>query len=155
MYNHEPKKYDCPFCTLSKGGETKLNRQEQIVYQNKKILAFVSPRWWIDNPGHIIIVPKVHVENIYDIPDNLLAEVSKITKKVAIALKYVYKCDGISIRQHNEPDGGQEIWHFHVHVFPRYKNDRFYLDPNNSKFVDQKEMKPYAMKLKKYFAVIK
>ncbi len=42
-------------------------------------------------------------------------------------MKAVYQCDGISTRQHNEPDGNQDVWHYHVHVTPRYHNDGFYM----------------------------
>jgi histidine triad (HIT) family protein len=41
-------------------------------------------------------------------------------------MKQVYDCDGVSTRQHNEPAGNQDVWHYHLHVTPRYHGDRFY-----------------------------
>ena len=49
-----------------------------------------------------------------------------MAKAVALAMKNVYNCGGISLRQHNEPPGNQEVWHYHVHVTPRYLGDEFY-----------------------------
>lgn len=155
MYNHEPANYSCPFCTLVQGGETKRNKQEHIIYQNKKVLAFVSPLWWINNPGNILVIPKQHVENIYDISDELLCQVYKVVKKTSIAMKHAYKCDGTSTRQHNEPAGDQFVWHFHVHVYPRYTNDKLYQNHDKNSFVEANEMKPYVKKLKKYLKVKK
>ncbi len=118
-------------------------------------MAFVSPLWWINNPGNILVIPKQHVENIYDISDELLGQVYKVVKKASIAIKRTYKCDGTSTRQHNEPAGDQFVWHFHVHVYPRYINDRLYQNHDSNRFVDIKEMMPYIRKLKKYLAAKK
>jgi len=61
----------------------------------------------------------------------------------------VYKCDGVSTRQHNEPSGNQDVWHYHLHVFPRYKNDNLYkTDRRNS---EPEERTEYAEKLREYF----
>ena len=67
MFNHAPKDYACPFCLLVQGGESKYNSQQDIVYQDELVTAFVSPRWWPNNPGNVIIVPNRHHENIYDL----------------------------------------------------------------------------------------
>ena len=50
----------------------------------------------------------------------------QIARRIAIAFKETYGCDGTSTRQHNEPGGNQEVWHYHVHVFPRYEGDGLY-----------------------------
>jgi len=49
-----------------------------------------------------------------------------MVRKIAIAMKQAYRCDGISTRQHNETHGNQEVWHFHLHVYPRYQGARLY-----------------------------
>ncbi|MFA5932542.1 MAG: HIT family protein [Microgenomates group bacterium] len=126
MFNHEPSGYLCPFCKLAQGEEDEINKKEYIVYEDKNTLAYVSPKWWINNPGNVLVISKKHVENIYDTPDDLLCDVYLTVKKISIAVKKTYKCDGTSTRQHNEPAGGQDVWHFHVHVFPRYENDDLY-----------------------------
>lgn len=76
--------------------------------------------------GHVIIVPHLHYENIYDLPLGAATEVHAMAKSVALAMKNAYGCEGISTRQHNEPAGNQDVWHYHLHVFPRYMDDGLY-----------------------------
>jgi histidine triad (HIT) family protein len=151
MYNHQPKDQPCSFCSFANGEETTFNKLSDIVFEDDATIAFISPKWWINNPGHVLVIPKKHFENIYDIPDELLSHVHVTAKKIAIAFKETYTCDGTSIRQHNEPAGNQDMWHFHVHVFPRYENDELYKRHDEKRFVSIEERKPYADKLRAYF----
>jgi histidine triad (HIT) family protein len=148
MFNHQPLDYICPICNLVNGKESEFNKLSDIVFENERILAFISPKWWPNNPGNVMVVPKPHFENIYDIPDELLGELNIVAKKIAVAMRTEYKCDGISTRQHNEPSGNQDLWHFHLHVFPRWKNDNLYLNNDKSEFIDSIIREPYAKKLK-------
>jgi histidine triad (HIT) family protein len=127
------------------------SRQDDIFYKDKYVTAFIASHWWPNNRGHIIIIPNKHIESLYDLPDNLSAKIYALSKQVALAFKKVYKCDGVSLRQHNEHDGGQDVWHYHLHVFPRYKNDDLYLLTKQIRKTTPKERKPYAIKLRKYF----
>ena len=151
MQTHEPENYECPFCTLISGKETEINKKSHIVYEDEKTLAYVAPKWWINNPGHVLVVPKAHTENLYTISDEQLADVYKTVKKIAIAIKETYKPDGVSTRQHNEPAGNQDVWHLHVHVFPRYKDDNLYANHKEQRWVKSEEIIPYAQKLQEYF----
>lgn len=151
MHNHAPVNYSCPFCLLAQGQETEYNFREDIVYEDESTLGFISPKWWVNNAGHVIVIPKKHSENIYDIDDDELTYVYKAAKKIAIAIKGSYQCDGISMRQHNEPEGGQDVWHFHVHVFPRYKDDNLYQNHDNKRFVSKEERVEFVEKLKNFF----
>lgn len=154
MYNHAPQNYVCPFCIVSRGGETEFISQTDIVWQDRNTIALVSPKWWINNPANVLVVTKEHFENIYDIPEDILADVYKTAKKVALAIKVSYQSDGTSMRQHNEPHGGQDVWHFHVHVFPRYKKDKLYENHDKKRFVRKEEKRPYVKKLKKHIAKV-
>ena len=107
MDNHAPADYQCPFCQFAQGGDTAYNTRGDIVYQDDEVMAFVSPRWWPNNPGNVIVIPRSHVENLYGMPDELLARISVIGKRLAVAMKEAYGCDGTSTRQHNEPGGDQ------------------------------------------------
>ncbi len=151
MFNHEPKDYTCPFCLLVQGGEGKYNSQQDIIYRDRLVTAFVSPRWWPNNPGNVIIVPNEHFENIYDLPARYAHRVQDLAKEVAIAFKEVYKCDGVSTRQHNEPAGGQDVWHYHLHIFPRYEGDNLYLSSADKDFVPLEKRIAYAERLREYF----
>ena len=126
MYNHAPKNYKCPLCILAKRQDTGITNADDIIYQDKLITAFIAGKWWLTNPGHVIIIPNTHFENLYDIDEKYLDAAHNFAQKVAIAFKKVYKSDGTSVRQHNEPAGNQDVFHFHLHVFPRYKDDRLY-----------------------------
>jgi len=153
MFNHEPKDYICPFCLLVQEGEGKYNSQRDIIYQDKLVTAFVSPRWWPNNPGNVIIVPNKHFEHIYDLLPRYAHRIQDIAREVAIAFKEVYQCNGVSTRQHNEPAGGQDVWHYHLHVFPRYEGDNLYLSSANRDFVPLEKRIAYAESLRAYFSL--
>ncbi len=152
MFNHAPSDYDCPFCLLVNGKSDGRNDAGDIFFQNEYATALISAKWWVNNPGHAFVIPNNHYENLYDIPDDALAEVYKVVKQVAIAIRSTYDCDGTSTRQHNEPAGDQHVWHLHVHVFPRYTDDQLYANHNQSRFTLADERKPYAEKLRAWFA---
>jgi histidine triad (HIT) family protein len=148
MHRHEPDGYVCPFCRLVAGEETERNRLDDVVLDTESVLGFISPKWWPNNPGHVIVIPKAHVENLYDMPAEALGAVYSAARDVAIALRAAYGCDGTSTRQHNEPAGNQDVWHFHVHVFPRWPGDDLYLSHGKSRWPEPSERAPYAEKLR-------
>lgn len=153
MYNHAPEEYVCPFCLLVKGIENEkvLSKQADIFYKDEYVTAFIAAHSWPNNPGHVLIIPNRHFENIYDIDEQTLEKIHIFSKKIALALKDVYACEGVSIRQHNEPCGNQDVWHYHLHLFPRYKNDHLYILHEEKKLMAPEERKVYAEKLKQYF----
>ena len=151
MYKHAPQDYVCPFCLLINGikNEHVLSVQSDIFYQNNNMIAFISSHQWPNNFGHALIMPQQHFENLYELPVELGAKIFSVAQKTAKAMKAVYGCDGISTRQHNEPAGNQDVWHYHLHVFPRYKDDNLY-------FLKRAEMPfekraQFALKLRDYF----
>lgn len=152
MHNHQPQNYNCPFCLIVNGVENGnvYTKQADIVYKDSDITAFIASHWWPNNLGHVLIIPNDHYENVYDIPDKLLAKVQIFGKKVALGLKDVYKCDGTSFRQHNEEAGNQDVWHYHLHVFPRYDKDNFYVTHKDKRKTEPEERTEYAQKLKNY-----
>ncbi len=139
---------ECPFCGLVAGSETEVNSRADVVHEDSSTTAFVSPKWWKTNPGHVIVVPNEHVENVYSISEDTLAAVYATAKRVAVALKDVYRCDGTSMRQHNEAGGGQDVWHFHVHVFPRYAGDRLYENDSRTRWAAPEERAAAAERLR-------
>ena|SRR5687767_981785 len=128
MYNHAPANYHCPFCLLIQGvkNEHVHSIQSDIVYHDSVVTAFIGSQQWPNNHGNVIIVPNEHFENIYDLPLRFAPDIYRVAKWLALAMKKVYACDGVSTRQHNEPAGNQDVWHYHLHVTPRYENDNFY-----------------------------
>jgi len=153
MYNHEPKDYRCPFCAIRDGieGDFPYTKQQDIIYQDDCLIAVVASHGWETNKGHVVIFPKKHIENIYDIDEETLSKLHIFAKKAAEVLKQEYKCEGITIRQNNEPQGNQDVWHFHLHVFPRYSGDNIDQETGLRKLNPIKERKDFAERLRKYF----
>jgi len=107
---------DCIFCKIVKG-----EIPSYKVYEDDETLAFldISP----NNPGHTLVIPKEHFENIYSLPGELFARMSLTAQKVSIALKNGLSTDGVTLSMNNEPAGGQLVFHSHIHVIPRMKDD--------------------------------
>jgi histidine triad (HIT) family protein len=127
MYNHAPPGYICPFCLLIRGIEnpdTQL-KQTDIVFQSAEATALMATRNWPNNPGHVLVISNRHFENIYDLPVPVSIEIYSLSRRIAIAMKTEYGCDGITLQQSNEPARDQQIWHYHLHVITRYHNDDF------------------------------
>lgn len=152
MYNHAPENYVCPFCCLIRGIENERMHsvQSDIIYKNQVVTAFISSRQWPNNKGNVIIVPNEHFENIYDLPVNFATEIHRVARMIALAMKALYACHGISTRQHNEPAGNQDVWHYHLHITPRYNNDWFYFNLFRRKYMPVSGRAEYAEKLKTY-----
>ena len=107
----------CVFCRI-----VQKEAPATIVYEDEKTLAFLDIRPL--NQGHTLIIPKEHYETVYDIPEELLAHIHKIVKRTAVAVKDAMKADGITIIQQNGHAAGQEVFHLHVHVVPRYEGQK-------------------------------
>ena len=150
MYNHQPPNYPCPFCKVAfaQEDESIYTVAQDIVLRTNLVVAFVSSHWWPRNPGHVILIPWEHYENIYDLPDQYGTEIFQASRRIALAMKVAYNCDGVSTRQHNEPAGNQEVWHFHQHIFPRYTGDDLYIRTAERFLTTPAQRQPYAEKLR-------
>ena len=148
MHNPEPEGYDCPFCRVARGEDGRWNTRADVVYRDNETTAFVGPKWWPRNEGHAIVIPNRHVEHLYDAPPELLGALYDTVRRVAIAIRASYGCDGTSTRQHNEPGAMQDVWHLHVHVFPRWEDDRLYERTGEARWVEAEERAPYAERLR-------
>lgn len=124
--SHAPDGWRCIFCDIAQGGESERTKRSAVILEGGTMTAFVASHWWPENPGHVLVIPNLHIENLYEFPPALGADLITVTQQVAIAMKAAYGCHGVSTRQHNEPAGDQDVWHFHQHVFPRWAGDRLY-----------------------------
>ena len=151
MYSHAPKGYVCPFCLIIQGIENEhvISVNDDVFYTDQYVTALISSHQWTNNPGHALVIPNQHFENIYELPVELGGEIHRVAQRIALAMKNLYHCDGISTRQHNEPAGNQDVWHYHLHVFPRYEGDALY----TSQFAEMhpEERTRYANILRGYF----
>lgn len=151
-FTHAPEGYDCPFCRLLGDNTDPLNDQADIVFQDALVSAFISPKWWPNNHGHVIVIPNGHYENIFDLPPECALAIFEASRQIARAMLETYGCQGISTRQHNGPAGNQDVWHYHLHVFPRYPGDQLYLSHAQAIWVTIEERRPYVEKLKRFLA---
>ncbi len=151
-YTHAPDGCECPFCEVAvrrdRPGEG--TRQADVVLSESRAMAFVASRWWPRNPGHVLVVPTRHYENLYDLPDVYGAAIHSVARRVAWAMKAAYGCEGVSTRQHNEPAGQQDVWHHHLHVLPRYAGDGLYASPGEATTAAARA--PYAAALRRALA---
>ena len=107
---------ECVFCEI-----IKKQAESYTIYESKNIIAILD----IDpiNEGHVLIIPKLHVDSIEKLSIDVLHEIMEVTQKVVAALKDIYHMDGYTVMQ----NGGEfcDFGHAHFHIFPRYKNDGF------------------------------
>ncbi len=122
---HAPAGYECPFCHLANSLHEP-DPSSAIVLVEPRVFSFVPLHHYAGVRGNCLIVPRVHYENVLDIPDDLGEDFFRATRLVANALRIAFECEGISTRQHNGPAGNQDVWHFHLHVFPRFRDDGLY-----------------------------
>ena len=91
------------------------------IYETDTVYAFldINPI----HPGHTLVIPKKCYPTLLDMPDDLISDVHQATKIVAKAIKEATGCPGFNILQNNGKESGQIVFHYHVHIVPRYAND--------------------------------
>ena len=110
------KKEDCVFCKIVNG-----DIPSNTIYENSefKVIMDISPA----TKGHVLVLPKEHFKDIYDIDAETAGKLFQLAAVVARALKEVLHCDGLNIIQNNGEIAGQTVFHFHMHLIPRYEGD--------------------------------
>lgn len=150
MHNHAPADYICPVCLGINGeiSDKTLLLPQDIIYKDDFCTALINSFWIKNNPGHVIVVPNDHYENNYDLPDDLGAHIFSVARKIAIKMREIYSCDGITLLQNNEPAGGQHAFHYHLHIFPRYEKDDLHKHMDNKHLADPAQRLTFATKLR-------
>ena len=155
MHNHEPHEYDCPLCKIAnfQFGEGLSTTEDEIVYRTDHVISVISTHQWPNNPGNVIVFPIEHHENIFDLPLSLSTAVYDLSRGIALAMKEAWRCDGISTRQHNGQAGNQDVWHYHMHVTPRFHGDDLYaLYASSAAIMPAMQRAKYAGQLKESMA---
>lgn len=108
---------DCIFCKIA-GGEI----PSATLYEDGdfRVILDLGPA----TKGHALILPKQHYANVYEIPEDLAAKAMILARKMAIAMTQALHCDGFNIVQNNGEAAGQTVFHFHMHLIPRYQGDQ-------------------------------
>ncbi len=107
---------ECIFCSIVQGAIP-----SETLYEDEDTMAFLDIR--PTNKGHTLIIPKVHVENLYTMDEHVLLSVMKTAQKVARTVKEWLHADGINLTMNNGAAAGQVVFHAHIHIIPRFNND--------------------------------
>ena len=111
---------DCVFCNIVEG-----QIHSTKAHEDAMTLAFMDIGQV--NPGHVLVAVKPHVENIFGLDDALAAAVFQTAARVARAVNRAYAPEGVTLYQANGPAAGQTVYHFHLHIVPRYAKDGMHL----------------------------
>ncbi len=106
----------CVFCQII-AGEISAHK----LYEDENILAFLDIK--PVNPGHVLVMPKKHYQNLEDTPAEILSAVMAVVKKIGQLLKDKLGAAGYNVTENNDPVAGQIIPHLHFHVIPRHEGD--------------------------------
>ena len=108
---------NCIFCKIANGEIPSATLYEDDDF---RIIMDLGPA----SRGHALLLPKEHYENLYMLPDELAAKALPVAKKMITKLTEVLGCDGYNVVQNNGETAGQTVFHFHMHLIPRYKGDQ-------------------------------
>ncbi len=110
------RKDDCIFCKIANG-----DIPSKTLYEDDdfRVILDLGPA----AKGHALILPKDHFANLYELPDETAAKVMILAKKMATQMTEKLGCDGFNLVQNNGETAGQTVFHFHLHLIPRYEND--------------------------------
>lgn len=135
---------DCVFCSIVRGKSPAAK-----VYEDDNILAFMDIK--PITKGHVLIVTKRHAELLTELDDELVGQMFKIAKKIAISIKKSkLGCKGINYLLADGAEAGQEVFHAHLHVIPRYRSDGFWfhMPPKYENETSRDELERVAMKIR-------
>lgn len=107
---------NCIFCKIANGEIPSVTLYED---EDFRVILDLGPA----SKGHALILPKEHAANLYELPDELAAKAMVVAKKVGSVLTKGLNCDGLNVVQNNGEAAGQTVFHFHIHLIPRFKGD--------------------------------
>jgi len=114
-----------------------------VVTETKDVVVAVNP--FPLSQGHALVLPKRHIQNLYEMSDDLAGPILSMAALVARAAKHAVKAEGITLRQNNEPASDQHLFHFHLHVIPRHEGDRDRFNRRPEKIPDLEQAEVAAL----------
>jgi histidine triad (HIT) family protein len=131
---------NCLFCKIAAG-----EVHSEIVQEDEHTVAFMDINPW--TRGHALVIPRRHSRNLYDIDDEDLHHTLSAAKRLALRMRDKLGCDGLNLLNSCEPAAWQTVFHFHVHVIPRYEDDPLEL-PTRPREADKEELAKVAAELR-------
>ncbi len=116
---------NCIFCKINQG-----EIPSYTLYEDELVRVFLNA--FPEARGHLLIIPKDHYENIFDTPNEILERINVVAKKMALILQSKLGATGLNIVNNSGVDAGQEVFHLHYHLVPRFKNDALNLKFNGT-----------------------
>jgi histidine triad (HIT) family protein len=107
---------DCIFCKIAAG-----ELPSEIVQEDEDTVAFMDINPW--TRGHALVIPRNHSRNLYDVGEDDLRHTSNAAQRLALRMRERLGCDGVNLLNACEPAAWQSVFHFHLHVIPRYDDD--------------------------------
>ena len=107
---------NCIFCKIANGEIPSATLYED---EDFRVILDLGPA----SKGHALILPKAHAANLFELPDDLAEKAILVAKKVGAKLTEALGCDGLNLVQNNGEAAGQTVFHFHMHLIPRWNND--------------------------------
>ncbi len=129
---------NCIFCKIANGDIPAATLYED---EDFRVILDLGPA----SRGHALILPKCHASNLFDLPDDIAAKVMVLAKKIAARLKEGLHADGINLVQNNGTAAGQTVFHFHLHLIPRYDGDTVSLSWNPGTLTEDDKKKVLAL----------
>ncbi|MBS1489637.1 MAG: HIT family protein [Bacteroidetes bacterium] len=131
----------CVFCEIVKG----TRQANQVVYRDHLVVAFMNHA--PANPGHILVVPVVHAKEITEVPDSTARQMMSVGRKIATAMRKTdIKCEGFNFRINSGEAAGQTVFHSHLHVIPRFKDEKLSMDEHHT--LPPEELEVVAKKIR-------
>lgn len=121
---------DCIFCKIANGEIPSATLYED---EDFRVILDLGPA----SKGHALILPKTHAANIYELADETVGKAMILAKHMASKLTDALGCEGFNIVQNNGEIAGQTVFHFHMHLIPRYKGDKVGLTWTPGKLTDE------------------
>ena len=131
---------DCIFCKIGAG-----ELPAEVVAEDEHTVSFMDINPW--TRGHALVIPRNHSRNLFEIDEDDLARVAAAAKRLALRMRERLGCDGINLLNSSETAAWQTVFHFHMHVIPRYEDDPLRL-PGAPQQVDQDELRTVAEDLR-------
>lgn len=120
-----PRRPDCPFCKNVAGEVSPVAGPPAVVYDDDSTLVFVSPASLGGMEGHLTVIPRRHVEMIFDLEDDEMSTIGLVVQRAARAVRDALDPDGVLILQRNGVAAEQTVGHAHFHVIPRRRDTPF------------------------------
>lgn len=121
---------ECIFCKIANGEIPSATLYEDDEF---RVILDVNPA----SKGHALILPKKHADNLYELPDETAAKVLVLARNMASKIANALGCDGLNLVQNNGETAGQTVFHFHMHIIPRYKGDSVKMGWKPGKLTDE------------------